>query len=479
MTRRRLVARVPLEPLEPTFRAIRARHGVNENYPDDAVSEAREAGAASGELAHVRGERADRTDLELVTIDPPGSRDLDQALAVEADGTGWLVHYAIADVGAHVSPGGALDRDTWSRGETIYCPDMRDGLHPPGMSEGFASLLPGQRTKAALWTISVRADGALGDARVERAWVSSRRQYSYDELRGAPPEDAKPLVAAMRALGDARREHVRLAGGVTLPKPSQEVDSEGGELRLVFRAATGIEDDNAQVSLLTGEAAARIMLEAGVGVLRTMPPAAAQDEERLRRQALAIGVAWPAGMTYGEVLKTLDPESPRAAAFLTQATRLFRGAAWEPFDVPGLPVPEHTTHGALARPYAHVTAPLRRLVDRYGTEVCLAHCARQPVPAWVHAALPTLASALTAGARTASAVDRECIDAVEAAVLAPHVGETFNAVGLDDRTIQLEEPAVVAACAGDIKVGERQSVRLTRADAAGAEGAKVEFATVG
>jgi exoribonuclease R len=257
------------------------------------------------------------------------------------------------------------------------------------------------------------------------------------------------------------------------------VDSEGGELRLVFRAATGIEDDNAQVSLLTGEAAARIMLEAGVGVLRTMPPAAAQDEERLRRQALAIGVAWPAGMTYGEVLKTLDPESPRAAAFLAQATRLFRGAAWEPFDVPGLPVPEHTTHGALARPYAHVTAPLRRLVDRYGTEVCLAHSARQPVPAWVHAALPTLASALTAGARTASAVDRECIDAVEAAVLAPHVGETFNAVGLDDRTIQLEEPAVVAACAGDIKVGERQSVRLTRADAAGAEGAKVEFATVG
>jgi exoribonuclease R len=246
-----------------------------------------------------------------------------------------------------------------------------------------------------------------------------------------------------------------------------------GELELVFRAATGIEDDNAQVSLLTGEAAARIMLTAGVGVLRTMPPAAPQDVERLRRQALALGIDWPDGASYADVLRGLDLASPKAAAFLTQATRLFRGAAWEPFDIPSIPTPEHTTHGALARPYAHVTAPLRRLVDRYGTEVCLAHCAGRPVPSWVHAALPTVGPSMTAAVRKASAVDRECVDAVEAAVLAPHVGDTFTAVGLDERTVQIEEPAVVAVCKGAVKVGERQHVRLLRADAG-----KAEFATV-
>jgi len=473
MAGRRLVARVSLDSLAPTFSAIRARHGVEETYPEQAVSEARAAGTASGELAHVIGEREDRTDLDLVTIDPEGSRDLDQALAIEAHAAGWTVHYAIADVAAHVAPGGALDRETWKRGETIYCPDKRIGLHPPVMSEGFASLLPGQRTKAALWTIEVGADGALGDARVSRAWVRSLRQHSYNELRASPPESARALVAAMRGLGDARRAHVRAAGGVTLPKPSQEVDSVDGELTLEFRAATGIEDDNAQVSLLTGEAAARIMLEAHVGVLRTMPQAQTEDVKRLRRQALALGIAWPEGMSYGDVLLTLDPESPSAAAFLTQATRLFRGAAWEPFDNPTLPTPASTTHGALARPYAHVTAPLRRLVDRYGTEVCLAHCAGVPVPQWVHAALPTLGAAMAAGVRTASAVDRECVDAVEAAVLKPHVGETFTAVGLDDHSIQLAKPAVVAACTGAIAVGERQKVRLVTADAG-----KAQFATL-
>jgi len=466
MAVRRLIARVPLDGLESAFHAIRQRHEIRETYADAVVSEALAAGGASGELAHVVGPRADRTDLDLVTIDPEGSRDLDQALAVSAEGSGWLVHYAIADVGAHVVPGGALDRDTWERVETVYCPDKRVGLHPPQLSEGFASLLPGQRTKAALWTIRVGADGALGEASVERAWVRSRRQYSYDELRESPPADAVALVAAMRALGDARRAYVRAAGGVTLPKPSQEVVSDGDELALEFRAATGIEDDNAQISLLTGEAAARIMLAAGVGVLRTMPPASEEDVARLRRQGLALGIDWPAGASYGDALDRLDPQAPRTAAFLNHATRLFRGAAWEPFDVPSLPVPEHTTHGALARPYAHVTAPLRRLVDRYGTEVCLAHCAGREVPAWVHEALPRLGAAMTAGVRTGSAVDRECVDAVEAAVLAPHVGETFEGVGIDDRTVQLTEPAVIARCTGQITVGADQRVRLVSADAA-------------
>ena len=85
----------------------------------------------------------------------------------------------------------------------------------------------------------------------------------------------------------------------------------------------------------------------------------------------------------------------------------------------GCPSLTSRDHGALATPYAHVTAPLRRLVDRYGTEVCLAHCAGVPVPQWVHAALPTLGEAITAGVRTGAAVDRECVDAVETAVLAP------------------------------------------------------------
>ena len=453
---------MPLDELVPRFTHIRHEAGVRVVRGEAVLAEVAPHDEDPG---HIVGDRADMTDVPFVTIDPEGSRDLDQAIHMERAGDGWRVRYAIADVAAHVTPLGALDADTWDRVETVYCPDMRVGLHPPAMSEGYASLLPGQRTKAIVWDLGVAGDGTLDSTDVRRAWVTSAHQYAYAELAQTPSPEAAELVALMAELGDARRRVLREAGAVSLPKPSQEVDRDAGGLRLEFRAARGIEDDNAQVSLLTGMAAARLMLDAGVGVLRTMPPASDDALRRLRRQALALGVDWPHGAQYSDVLDTIDPASATGAAFLTAAVTLFRGASWEPFHVgQGLPVPDHVTHGALAAPYAHVTAPLRRLVDRYGNEICVAHAAGHPIPSWVTDALPQLGQAMISGVRRGGKVDRACIDAVEAAVLDSHIGEDFAAVGLDEDTIQLAEPAVVARCQGDIPIGKRLQATLVHAD---------------
>src|SRR6185503_20248243 len=118
----------------------------------------------------------DATDVPLVTLDPEGSRDLDQAvhLAVRADG--WRVSYAIADVGAFVRLGGAVDAEARRRGQTLYSPDRRTPLHPPVLSEGAASLLEGQLRPAVLWTIDLDSDGQPVTVDLRRARVRSRAQ---------------------------------------------------------------------------------------------------------------------------------------------------------------------------------------------------------------------------------------------------------------------------------------------------------------
>ncbi len=68
--------------------------------------------------------------LPFVTIDPPGARDLDQALHIERRGDGHRVSYAIADVAAFVEPGDAADVAAWKQGVTIYHPDRQEPLHP-------------------------------------------------------------------------------------------------------------------------------------------------------------------------------------------------------------------------------------------------------------------------------------------------------------------------------------------------------------
>ncbi|MGW6130517.1 RNB domain-containing ribonuclease [Cellulomonas sp. NPDC055163] len=447
--------------LRGAFAAVRRELEVPEVMPAAVLAEAH-AAATSGTDPYA-GERADLRDVPFVTVDPPGSTDLDQAVHLARRPGGYRVRYAIADVAAFVRAGGAIDAEAHRRGETVYCPDGRIPLHPEVLSEGAASLLADVERLAVVWTFDLDADGAVTSTDVRRGRVRSRAQLDYAGVQSALASAGRDELPTLLAeIGTLRAQQERARGGVSLGRPQQEVVPDGDGWRLELRAPLPVEDHNAQISLLTGMAAAGLMLEAGVGVLRTMPPADGEALARLRRQARALGVAWAEGEEYGDVLARLDHAEPRTAAFLSAATALFRGAAWTPFD--GTP-PAQVLHGAIAAPYAHVTAPLRRLVDRYGLEVSLAAHAGRPVPGWVTAALPTLGEEMAQAARRSSAVDRACTDVVEAAVLAPHVGAVLDGVALDHDTVQVADPAVVARCDGDdLPVGERVRVRLVRAD---------------
>src|SRR3982750_748154 len=126
--------------LTPALAALRRDLELPGDFPPEVVAEAESVAAGPRVDGYV-----DATDLDLVTLDPAGSRDLDQAFALaRRPGGGYDFAYAIADVAAFVATGGAVDREAHARGETLYLPDGRIPLHPPVLSEGAASLLPGQ-----------------------------------------------------------------------------------------------------------------------------------------------------------------------------------------------------------------------------------------------------------------------------------------------------------------------------------------------
>jgi len=241
-----------------------------------------------------------------------------------------------------------------------------------------------------------------------------------------------------------------------------------GGWTLVFRGDLPVESWNAEISLLTGRCAADLMLDGGIGVLRTLPPARPEDVARLRLLAPALGVDWPADTPPGAVIAGLDPARPGHAAFLEEAVALLRGAAYTAFD--GAP-PVQPGHGGVGAPYAHVTAPLRRLVDRFGTEVCLALAAgREPAPG-LRAALPDLPALMAASDRRTRDVERAVLDATEAWVLRRREDEIFPAVVVDAEdgrgTVILDDLAVRGRCTGEgLRPGTRVRVRLDEADVA-------------
>jgi len=449
--------------LRAGFAKIRSEMELPEEFPAAVQAEAEEVAAGGKRPSY------DATDIPFLTIDPPGSMDLDQALHVERRDGGFRVRYAIADVAAFVRPGGAIDQEAHRRVETLYSPDARTPLHPPVLSEAAASLQPGQVRPALLWVLDLDEAGEETSVEVRRALVRSTDRLDYagvqEELDSGRADERLTLLAEV---GRLREEREVDRGGVSLPIPEQEVLERDGGFELAYRLPLPVEGWNAQISLLTGMAAADLMLHGEIGVLRTLPVAPADEISKLRRAASVLDVPWPDGTSYAEVIRGLDPTNPRHLALLEDATALLRGAGYTAFDGG---VPEQATHAAVAAEYAHATAPLRRLVDRYVGEVCLSLCGGTDVPGWVREALPTLPQRMAESDRRAGALERECVALMEAVVLRPAVGQVFEAAVVDVHekgggTVQLREPAVRAECEGDLPLGERVQVRLAEADVA-------------
>ncbi len=418
--------------LRARFEAVREELGLSLAYPEQALREAEEVAARPPDLPTL-----DQTDVPYFTVDPPGSMDLDQAMHLERDGAGHRVRYAIADVPAFVRLGGPLDRETRERGQTVYCPDVRVPLHPKVLSEDAASLLPDVVRPAFVWDLRLDATGELTSARVARALVRSVERLDYTGVQGSIDRGGDDdRFVLLREVGERRIALERARGGASLPMPEQEVrEEDDGGFVLDFRPPVAAEDWNAQISLLTGMAAATMMIEAGVGVLRTMPAPTEGAIARFKRAARGLHAQWPDGEPYGDFVRSLDRTNPRHLALIHEATTLFRGAGYTAFDGE---VPTEREHGAVAAPYAHVTAPLRRLVDRFGLVVCEAVSRGVEVPQEVRSALADLPDLMRASDQRARSAERACADATEAAVLQGRVGEVFDAVVVDRSESGLE-----------------------------------------
>ncbi len=448
------------------MRAIDEQLDVPPGFSPEVLAAA-EAAAAAPRLPEL-----DRTAIPFVTIDPEDSMDLDQAMHMERTDGGYVVHYAIADVAAFVEPGGPIDLEAHRRGQTLYAPEHRISLYPTVLSEGAASLLPDELRPALVWTIALDETGEAFKVDVVRAKVRSLGRFDYASVqRHIDDGSADDVFLLLKELGELRLDRERERGGVSLPLPEQEVVVGDDGWSLAFRERLPVEDWNAQISLLTGMGAAEIMLYGEVGLVRTLPPSPEAAVAKLRRTAAALRLEWHLDVDYPDFVRSLDPNTGEGAAMLNACTSLLRGAGYVAFDGG---VPEHIEHAAIASEYAHVTAPLRRLADRYAGEVAVALCADRDIPDWVRARLRDLPKEMQESDRRAHQFERAVLDLVEAGVLGKAIGEIFSGViteinekDSDKGYVMLRDPAVeapVVSASGKLPLGEEVHVKLVEAD---------------
>jgi exoribonuclease R len=403
-------------------------------------------------------QRRDATDLPMVTLDPASSTDLDQAFYVATDNNqanrDIVLYYAIADIGAFVKRGSAIEAQAWKQGTTVYCPDGSVPLYPRILSSQRASLLPDGPRPAILLTVVVNINGMTTLRMVERAMVQSRAKLAYETV--ATEQLSAQMLELARRISEA--EVARGAARVDRPEQQihQDADAPDG-LTLKFAPHLPSENYNAALSLATNLAVGRYLFEANLGLFRVMDDPNEQEIKSLRAQARVLGIEWQADEKLQAVIARLSATEQRDLAFSMAIRKAGGGARYmlwpytsqgEEQQIRNAHQKNQPWHAAIAATYAHATAPMRRLADRYVLDLLVALFAdNKDAINELQNTLSRLPSVMETTERIAAKIDRDCLEAIESSLLKPLIGQTRVAtvidVSHDGLQIQLDEPAVI------------------------------------
>lgn len=278
---------------------------VPQTFSPKALAEARRLSQndAPDPYAHLR---EDLTHLECFTIDGERTRDLDDALSLEAGPHGWHLGIHIADVSALVAPGAALDLEAQERGTSIYLPESRLPMFPEEISEDTMSLVAGRTRRALSFLITLDQEGEIQAWDLRPSLIRVRRRLSYGEADLLLTQDQ--TIATLSRLAQRLKERRLAQGGyeLKLPEVWVSLDSQG-------KVQVTVEDQETPSHLLVSEAmvlanwlAARFLAERGVPAIYRSQP---EPREPLRREEpKPLWQLWQDRRRLSRVVMDLRPE---------------------------------------------------------------------------------------------------------------------------------------------------------------------------
>jgi ribonuclease R len=354
--------------------ALLSDRGIRRGFPKALETEAREVAAAARESQLLR---RDLTDLATFTVDPATARDFDDAVSAEEAGDGVRLWIHIADVAAHVAPGGGLDSEALRRGTSTYVPGAVEPMLPGALSNDACSLAPGVDRLAVTAEIVLEGDGRHRSVRFYRSRIRSDARLDYDQLdevfagrSESPAAVARPLMLARRAA--AALAERRPAGSLEVEsfEPEFTFDSDGAVAGARSVPQTEAHRLIEHLMILTNERVAELCERRRIPTLyRVHEQPEPQRIARLVDQLSALDVPTPplpkrlsaseAGRLAGDISRTVAREARRRGhgrdAYTSLVLRSLKQAYYSERNI---------GHAGLGSPaYAHFTSPIRRYPD--------------------------------------------------------------------------------------------------------------------
>lgn len=354
----------PMSSLNLSDIAIAAK-GIPTEFSEEALVEAEQAAERWAEDSDP--DRVDLTHIPFVTIDPTDARDHDDALWAEADGTGWRLMVAIADVSWFVRPGSELDKAAFERGNSVYFPDQVVPMLPEALSADACSLKAGTVKAALVAELHLSGAGVLERWQFQRARIRVAENLAYEAVQQMADEEDEsalsreilnPLWGCWRALMTEHERRAPLA--LDLPEKQVMLDSEGGVAGIVERKRLDAHRIVEEMMIVANVAAAKALEK------RKAPVMYRCHEEPNREKLLALR----------DYLGTMGLKFALGQVMTTEVFNRVLARAEGRDDLPEIAeavlraqtqayyAPRSTGHfGLQLASYAHFTSPIRRYSD--------------------------------------------------------------------------------------------------------------------
>ena len=403
-------------------------HDIPTEFPAPAIAEAERAKPTP------LGSRTDLREVPLITIDGEDARDFDDAVFAEADGDGWRLLVAIADVAHYVRPGSALDGEAIRRGNSCYFPDRVVPMLPEALSNGLCSLQPKVERGCLFVEMRIGRDGRKTAHRFGRGLMRSAARTTYEQVQaaheagqtipGTPDYLLPALNQAFAALLSARLARGTL--DLDLPERKVILDVDGKVAAITPRARLDshrlIEEFMVLANVCAAEELERLRRPC---MYRIHPPPSEEKLFVLRSFLHGIGVSLPPSdqVHPRDLSRVLAQVAGTEQAMLVNEVVL-RSQSLATYS------PDNIGHFGLALGrYAHFTSPIRRYADLLVHRALIAGLKLGPGGLGDDAGVnfEGISERINAAERRAVLAERDAIDRYLAAFLSDKIGEMFEA----------------------------------------------------
>ncbi|MFH0734769.1 MAG: ribonuclease R [bacterium] len=128
--------------------------------------------------------RLDLRSKNVFTIDPDDAKDFDDALSFEILENGnYLIGIHIADVSHYVDTDGAIYKEAFKRGTSIYFVGKVIPMLPEHLSNKICSLVPNEDRLTFSVMVEFTPRGKVINYEISKSIINSKRRYTYEEVQ--------------------------------------------------------------------------------------------------------------------------------------------------------------------------------------------------------------------------------------------------------------------------------------------------------